>query len=81
MMGLCRGLAYQAIVEAAKEPWRERWFGWWQSNETFGVIPSRAMVGDCFRDDPATYFPVSFRYLELLDECPLRMQHPSATRE
>jgi len=78
MIGLCRGLAYQAILDAATAPWHEQWFGWWLHNETFGVIPSRSMVGDCFRDDPATYFPVSFRYLQLLDACPLRMTTDSA---
>lgn len=65
-MGLCRGLAFRAYSDFPPRMYD------WQRDETFGLIPSRQRVSRSV-ENPEESFPISFRYFDLLDACPLRM--------
>lgn len=76
MIGLCRGLAIRAYTEMRSEDERT-WKHWVNRHECFGLIPSRSRVSRSVTN-PDQAFRVSFRYFDLLDACPLRMEHSSA---
>lgn len=66
MIGLCRGLARKAFLEHATH--MENW-QYWKEHRRFGMVPREDVVASCI-------YPVSRRYYQLLDACPLRMSTP-----
>lgn len=72
MMGLCKGLAHQAILQATESDARQLWLQSWRTHPTFGVIPSRQELPEHV-ENILWAFPVLDRYLELIEGCPLRV--------
>lgn len=62
MIGLCRGLVRKAFVQRARH---HDYWQYWKEHPRFGMLPRKEV--------DSQLHPVSCRYYQLLDACPLRM--------
>lgn len=69
MIGLIQGLALQAYTTCRPKE-RDAW-GPWMNQPTFGLL-GRELLATALGDSKLTY-PVSLKFHELVDACPLRM--------
>lgn len=77
MIGLVRGLAYQAYKEAGAAEvsvWQlGDWRGWLRSHPTFGLVPCRQMLSPTIGRSAPYILPASWRFWQLIEDCPLKM--------
>lgn len=71
MFGLVQGLAVKAYTTCCLAE-RDRWEAWMKA-PTFGLM-SRELLASAIGDSKLTY-PVSLKFHELVDACPLRIPH------
>lgn len=71
MIGLIKGLAFQAYVETRLTD-RYIWESWLKRSPVFGLITSRKDVASGVAN-PEQAFATSFRFFELIEACPLRI--------